>query len=209
MQISLEADAFSDGQIQSKLWLLKNLEDQLKGSAPLNVWLLAGWYGLIGFLALSRDRLNINAIRSFDLDADAVSIADTINESWVYQQWKFKAFVADVNTIKYTNSKTWGAKPQLVINTSTEHIESSDWFERIPKGTWVALQSTDQIHSQHVSTVASIEEFESRFSMTKQTFRGSLEFSYPNTTISKIYDYWSKIIIVSKESLSVRNVSPP
>jgi hypothetical protein len=86
-------DAFSSGQIGSKLWLCEESEKCFETIDT--IWIYGGWYGLTAFLLKSRNKINIGKIRSFDIDPSCESTADLINENWVYSDWQFKATTKD------------------------------------------------------------------------------------------------------------------
>jgi hypothetical protein len=88
-------DAFSNGQIDSKLWLCRKLEALGWSSDYTHIY--AGWYGVLAFLLLSREKFKVGRIESFDMDPTAEAVADMINENWVIKEWKFKAFTLDCN----------------------------------------------------------------------------------------------------------------
>jgi len=174
---SLNFDAFSSGQIGSKLWLCQELE-KIRFAQPQSIWILGGWYGVLAFLLLSRERIPIAKIRSFDLDESANRLADILNENWVWRDWKFKAVTKDANSLVYGEGES-SPPPDIVINTSTEHFESREWFERIPKGVIVALQSNDMDHEDHVANVRTTAELEARFPLTDRLYSGERPFVYP------------------------------
>lgn len=175
MTYSIDKDAFSSGQIGSKIWLceeLENLFDRID-----SIYIYGGWYAITAFLIQSRNRIKIKNIRSFDLDPRCESIADMINENWVYQDWKFKAFTKNCNEIE--------PDVDLVINTSTEHFESKQWFDRIPKGTMVALQGNNMPHDDHCATSKNLVDFCAQFSLSKEFYRGQKDFVYPDWQFSR------------------------
>lgn len=169
--MNVDKDAFSSGQIGSKIWLCEELE-RLGWTSNLT-YIYGGWQGILGFLLLSRGKFQVDKIRSLDADPDCQLVADMINENWVWQDWKFKAFTQDCNNFE-------GQYGDLIINTSTEHFESMDWFNRIPKGTRIVLQGNDMPHDDHHVTTDSIEEFKKAYPLTEYAFEGSKEFVYPN-----------------------------
>jgi hypothetical protein len=177
-RISLCYDAFSNGQVESKLWLCENLE-KISSIENAKIWILGGWYGIQAFLLLSRGNLNIKEIRSFDIDPECESIADKINNNWEIQQWKFKAITQDCNTLDYTNT------PDIVINTSTEHFSSMEWFNRIPKGTLVCLQGNDMNHEDHHSQYTDLNSFANSFPLTEVKYIGEHKFSYPSWSFTR------------------------
>lgn len=177
-------DAFAHSQTVSKMWLCEEVERLFLGGDPLTIWILGGWVGLQAYLLFCRDRLPIERVRSFDIDPLATQQANWINNCWELQEWKFRAFTADVQRLSYTSGE-FGAPPHLVINSVVEHLSGSHWFDAIPAGTWVALQSTDMPHAQHCRTHASLEEFRSCFPLSHVAYSGSKEFKYPDKSFSR------------------------
>jgi len=170
----MDLDAFSSGQIVSKLWLAKELEPIAGEHAnPAKIVLVGGWYGILNLLLRTRSNMSIESVRSVDIDKDACSLADKINDTWVWQNWKFKAIVADANEYDYADSN-------LVINTSVEHIDTHQWFDNIPVGCLVVLQSNDMNHEDHCNNHESLEKFLEDFPLTKILYSGSKHFEYPN-----------------------------
>ena len=170
--LNVDKDAFSSGQIGSKIWLCEELE-RLYDSVD-SVWIYGGWYGVTAFLLNSRGNIRIGKIRSYDIDPACETVADMINENWVIDNWRFKAKTQDCNVLDLD----WNG-PDLVINTSTEHFESSDWWDNIPKGTVVALQGNNMPHEDHHIHSNSLEDFVTSFPVTTLLYRGEKEFSYP------------------------------
>jgi len=171
IEMIVDKDAFSSGQIGSKLWLCEQLEDCFANIDT--VWIYGGWYGITAFLLRSRNNILIKQIRSIDVDPACEPVADMINENWVYQDWQFKAVTKDCNTIVPVNV-------DLIINTSTEHFDSLDWWDNIPRGTMVALQGNNMPHTDHYIHTNSLEEFKNQFNFNKILFEGTKEFVYPD-----------------------------
>ena len=165
---SVHQDAFSSGQVDSKLWLCEKLEKS--GIKSKEIAIYGGWYGMTGFLLLSRGIFNVERIRSYDIDPDCEVIADMINANWIFHGWKFKAFTEDCNKIIPT--------ADLIINTSTEHFDSLDWWNNIPIGTAVALQGNDMIHEDHSMCASNLDEFCERFPVQTNIYKGELKFTY-------------------------------
>jgi hypothetical protein len=168
--LNVDKDAFSSGQIGSKLWLCEELE-KLNWHSDLT-YIYGGWYGVTAFLLLSRDKFKVGQIQSFDLDPRCEPIADMVNENWVWQEWKFKAYTLDCNG--YVRGS-----PDLIINTSTEHFESLDWFENIPAGTRVILQGNNMPHNDHHVHSKNLKAFVKQFPVSKVVFKGEKQFVYP------------------------------
>ena len=167
----INKDAFSSGQVGSKIWLCEELERLGWRSNLTHIY--GGWYGVLGFLLLSRGNFNVNRIESYDIDPTCEPIADMINEYWVWQNWKFKAHTADCNLVKSNLA-------DLVINTSTEHFDSLLWFNYIPPGTRVILQGNNMPHDDHVIHSSNLDEFKKHYPLSEVIYEGSKEFVYPD-----------------------------
>jgi hypothetical protein len=164
-------DAFSNGQVGSKIWLCEELEKL--GWESDFTYIYGGWYGITAFLLLSRGKFKVNRIRSVDMDPDCQDVADMINENWLIQEWKFKAFTNDCNNFE----PVYG---DLVINTSTEHFESMEWFNRIPAGTRVILQGNNMPHDDHIVHSKTLTDFLDHYPLANCVYAGEKEFVYPD-----------------------------
>lgn len=174
-------DAFSLGQLKSKLWLIENLPDNLG-----TIFVCAGWYGTLSALMFERCRNKFDKIRSFDIDETCAPIADTMNRSWVLDGWQFKASTLDIMNMEYptifTTHRANGTSlkltemPDTIINTSCEHIYNfSDWFDKIPSGTILILQGNDFFDiKEHVNCNTDIEDFNKMTPMSKTLYLGEL-----------------------------------
>lgn len=186
LTIKISGDAYSSGQIESKLWLCRQIEKYSHTGEAQTIWVLGGWVGLLSFLLLSRENLNIKAIRSFDLDPVYENQADVINENWHWQNRKFKAKTIDCNFLDYSDlSFADSDEPSLIINTSVEHFRNEKWYSNIPFGKKLVLQSCNLKHRDHVSCVYSEEEFKKRFQLSDLYYSGTCHFNYPTNSFSR------------------------
>ena len=177
------SDALSWGQLKSKRWLVSELEklDLELGT----VFLCAGWYATLAPM-LFDSNCKIDKIRSFDIDESCVSIADTINRTWVIDGWQFKASTLDIHDISYPTthttyrangtSQTLIEEPDTIINTSCEHIKDFNvWYDKIPEGKMVILQSNDFFDvEEHINCVNSLTEFTEQTPMSTVLYQGEL-----------------------------------
>jgi len=168
----LDKDAFSNGQIASKIWLCEELEKHIH--TVDNIWIYGGWYGLTAFLLRVRGNMKIGKIHSFDIDPACEPVADMINENWVFDNWRFKAFTKDCNLLS-THEEV-----DLVVNTSTEHFENLSWFRNISSGTWVVLQGADMKHDDHVYKFDNLVDFARTFKLKTVLYSGQKKFYYPD-----------------------------
>jgi hypothetical protein len=174
--VELNKDVFSSGQVGSKIWLCEQLEKTNWKSDM--TWIYGGWHGMMGFLLLSRAQFPVDRIRSFDKDPICERVADTICENWVWKDWTFKAFTADCDELRPNDV-------DLIINTSTEHFETMDWWDNIPDGTRVAIQGNNMRHEEDTVIINSLEEFKTAYPLTHTVYQGQLDFKYPNWSFSR------------------------
>lgn len=175
-------DAFSLGQLKSKLWLIENLPENLG-----TVFICAGWYGTLAALMFERARPKFDKIRSFDIDETCAPVADTMNRPWVMGGWQFKASTLDILEMDFpTTHTTYRANgtsleltemPDTIINTSCEHILGfKNWYSKIPNRKLVILQSNNFYEiDDHVNCVDSVDNFKSLAPMSTLLYSGELK----------------------------------
>jgi len=179
--IKLDPDAFSAGQIQSKIWAARELEPvvaQLK-IEPLRIAILGGWYALLHFILQSRERVAIEYCRSYDIDASVCMDANLINNSWEINDWQFRSFPRDANKATYDDNIN------LVVNTSTEHFDSQDWFDRIPSGTLCLFQGNDLDIKDHTRRPTELDHFKALWPLQKELFSGSMYFDFKEDSYTR------------------------
>lgn len=180
-------DAFSQGQLDSKMWLCSELSKiQLHIGS---VFVQCGWIGVLPMLLLGHDSgFGISKIRSFDIDSRCAEMADTLNRPAVTQQWLFKASTIDVNDMAYENfsyktvkhdgsEETITDSADTIINTSCDHMGmDSAWWDNIPAGKLVILQNNDFVDvNEHDNTIGSVAEFADMYPMSHLLFSGELD----------------------------------
>ena len=179
------SDCFSRGQLRSKLWLVDVVSNLNKSLGT--VYLCAGWYGTLATM-LFESSVNIEKIRSFDIDDSCVNIAETMNKKWLLEDWKFKSTTKDIHDIDFAmhsytthNSKNEAVEivesPDTIINTSCEHIVDFDnWYKKIPSNKLVILQSNNYFEIEdHINCSSSLDEFSKSAPMTEVLFEGVLD----------------------------------
>jgi hypothetical protein len=180
--LKIDADAFSAGQIESKIWAAEQLELVIKelNTGPLRMYVLGGWYSLLHFILSVRKNIDIDYCRSVDLDPIVSYNANKINNAWEIKDWKFRAYPFDANNVNYTQEKI-----NCVINTSTEHFNNNNWFKNIDKGTLVLLQSNDLLIDEHVSRPDSLDDFIKTYLLTSLKFSGTMNFQFKNMSYNR------------------------
>jgi len=185
-EIKIDNDCFSRGQLQSKIWLVKEL---VKLNPNLGtVYLCAGWYATLATM-IFESKLKVDKIRSFDIDPSCVNIAKVFNKPWVMTDWKFQAIIQDIMDINYAEH-TWQYwsnannrlsypitdVPDTIINTSCEHlIDFTGWYNKIPNGKLIVIQANDYHDvKEHVNTYNTLAEFSASAPMVTTLYEGEL-----------------------------------
>ena len=96
----------------------------------------------------------------------------------MWQEWKFKAFTQDCNNYE-------GQYGDIIINTSTEHFESMDWFDKIKPGTRVILQGNNMPHDDHRIHSDNLKSFKKMYPLSKIDFAGQKDFNYDTWGFSR------------------------
>lgn len=166
-------NAWNFNQISGKRWLVDTLADHVDHNIE-KILLLGGWYGVLASLLLDHPAFVKTHVSSLDVDPSCEEIARSINRSLV-EQGRFDALTADMFDFDY---RAWTATPNtLIVNTSCEHITDFDkWFESIPAGTLLVLQSNDYFScDEHVNCVNSLADFERQAPLSELLFSGGLK----------------------------------
>jgi hypothetical protein len=129
--------SFESGLILNKLWLLHELEkiqDQFG-----TIYILGSWYGNMSIL-LSKSNIQYNHIVNVDQDPAVVRRAHRMSQILKIDD-RIEPMVKDANRLDYRQLDEDG----LVINTSCHDMANQGWFDHIPAGVLVALQSRDDV----------------------------------------------------------------
>jgi hypothetical protein len=159
--------------ILSKMWICEVLK-KIGYKEFSTVYILGSWYGN---MALIFDRMGMEYKHLINVE---------INKNWLdYGQdllskagIKSEPMNKDANTLDYRQAD----KNSLVINTGTHDIKGNGWWENIPTGTMVVLQSRNQIEHPIHNT---IEEFDKDFPMSKTLYVGETTLTDPETKYNR------------------------
>ncbi len=165
-----EADvgnAFNHKQLACKMWARDRLFDTVGGEIG-DIWVVGGWYGVLAAMLFEDRRFAIGRIESIDIDPQVGPIAETLNHG---ETGRFSAVTADMYALDYR-----GRMPDLVINTSCEHIpDLRAWLSLLPAGSRVLLQSNDYFKEPtHISSVPSLDAFVAQAGLSVVDFAGAL-----------------------------------
>ena len=170
--------ALNESQMRCKKWLLDRLAENC-GTRFGAVYILGGWYGVLGAMFLHDPRFTVNKVVSIDIDAQCKAIAEALNRVHV-QSERFVSMTGDAYNLDYSRlikSHAADPKPDLLINTSCEHLTSTEaWIEKIPDRTLVAVQSNDYFNcAEHINCVPDLATFRQQVQLSQVIYQGQIE----------------------------------
>ena len=173
LPLQINTDAFSHGQVVSKIWLCEELEQYLE--AQSNLFILGGWYNVLGFMLLTRRPDHYKTIYNLDMDPTAIKVANKITDAW----HRVENITVDANDILTMDPVT-----DTVINCSVEHFDNNAWFDKLPSGTLCCIQSSNMTDPEEPWLIKQpnpdIQAFMARFPMKETLFLGTKKITYYN-----------------------------
>ena len=149
-------ESFWKGQVNSKIWLIDNLEKILAPGSKKTIFIHGGWNGVLASLFFNSN-IGINHITSLDIDPSCERVARTVNRRYEIEE-KFSSVTADMCSYRYS--------ADIVINTSCEHITDEQyhqWLSNVPSNALVIVQSNDYFDlPEHINCSKSLKDFEDK-----------------------------------------------
>ena len=168
----MDFQAYSHGQIVSKLWLCETLEPYITYNS--NICILGCWYNLLGQMLLVRNKNHYNFITGIDIDSVAIDIANKINIGFMLER-KMNNCVADANIYDISGNN-------VVINTSPEHMDNDSWYNNIPQNTLVCLQTSNVDKNDDIWKITnpsrSLDEFIKKYPLSNTLYSDTLHIKY-------------------------------
>ena len=190
-------DHFSRGQMLSKLWMVDKLKDLFPANSIPTIAHYGGWYATVAQHLFQH--YEIKNYYNIEKDVKCVGISEAFNDEQRNNNWQFKGVGVDVNDICWKYRKTGEdvkpgdeyfiagvqnaqleyieieVTPDLIINTSCEHMDNQ-WFENIPKGKTICLQTNDYFsNEQHINCCRDLNDAIAKYPMSKTIYTGELE----------------------------------
>lgn len=146
-------EAFWSGQIDSKCWLVNTLNHYVTEES--NIYIFGGWIGVLASLLFQSAKFKVNHITNIDIDPrcekSSREIVSNVNN--------FTHVTIDMKEYFYD----FDYYPNIVINTSTEHIDQGTydvWFDRIPNNSLIIIQGNNFFNcNEHVRCSSSLLDF--------------------------------------------------
>jgi len=174
VNIIMDFNALSQGQVQSKIWLCKNLEPYIyPDSTILN---LGCWYNLLGFMLCTRNNVTIKSIHGIDKDCEAIKYANIFCSAFMMQpDVRIMNECKDVNEVNYNGY-------DVVINCSVEHIDNNEWFNKINNNTLVCLQTSNRVTDDPMWDIKNpnpnFDVFKNKFPLSSYYIQTTYNFQY-------------------------------
>lgn len=188
-ELQIHPDAFSHGQVKSKIWLAQSLQPWMEknGLDPqAGNWAMhwyGSWVGIGPLVLLLNSRVKFKAVHLYDLEEKSLATSKKILDYWYCEQIAINTHCVDV-------SRAVMHRPQdeqhLFINTACEHILSNSWLIRIPEKSFVLLQSTDLELPEHINRPQDMNHFITKYSPLVDVLESAtIEISYPNKSFRR------------------------
>jgi SAM-dependent methyltransferase len=168
------AGSFTRDLIASKVWLLT----ELARIAPQvgTIYVLGSWYGNLGVLLaldpIIKYKQLINVETNLKMLDASQSILDRVGAKNVKYMFK------DANDLNYQQL----GKDGVVINTSLTDMDGQEWFDHIPAGTLVVMQSRDHDPG---NAAHSTQDIIDRFPLSEIVYDGELKLHDPETEYTR------------------------
>lgn len=136
-------NSLNDTQIEFKSWLAKSIHMFNPNLSTITV--VAGWYGLTAYCL----KQYYDNIISIDMDKECELIGKRLFSGIDFRTEDLR-------------DKEWKLKCDCIVNTSCEHFLEKELHEFIKMTnfkTWKVLTSTNQVHSSHINTHETVEDF--------------------------------------------------
>ena len=177
----IDFNAFSHGQIQSKIWLCEELEKHLP-TTYAQVAIIGSWYNVLGFMMLTRDQARYNLIMGIDVERESVEVANKIVNGWsIGMDFKARNTCDDISNYNLNSYN-------VVINTSCEHM-SRDWYHRVNPYQLICIQTSNMVTDDPGWNITNpnptMEDFKNKYPLGQILFEGEKVFDYGHLSYSR------------------------
>jgi hypothetical protein len=168
------AGSFTRDLIASKIWLLQQLEKIQNNFST--IYILGSWYGNLALYMQLQPTIQVDQIINVETDVEMLDTSQSILNRAGATNVKY--MLADANELDYRQLGDNG----VVINTSLTDMQGQAWFDNIPSGTLVVMQSRDNDPGQSAHSTQDITD---RFPLTKIVYKGKLKLQDPETKYTR------------------------
>ena len=175
-------ESFYHGLIKSKLWLCEELETSIYRECLSNpsLHILGCWDNLLSFMLLTRKPTFYNTVHGYDINPEAIANANKVCDMWKYESPKVYNYIQDVNDYDYSKHIN-----SIFINCSIDQMDSNNWYNSVPKGSLVCVQTTNMKDPDFPwfskQTTNSLDELVDRFKLSNLLYSGVKNIQYETT----------------------------
>jgi hypothetical protein len=168
------AGSFTHDLIASKVWLLQ----ELARIAPQvgTIYVLGSWYGNLGVLLALDPVIQYKKLINVETDRQFLQASKRIQAHMGMNNTEY--MLKDANDLDYRQLGRDG----VVVNTSLTDMQGQSWFNRIPEGTLVVLQSRDHDPG---NAAHSTQDITDRFPLSEVIYDGELKLHDPETEYTR------------------------
>jgi predicted RNA methylase len=168
------AGSFTPDLIRSKVWLLT----ELARIAPKvgTIYVLGSWYGNLGVLLALDPIIKYKRLINVETDPEFLQASERIHNKLGLDNTEY--MLKDANDLDYRQLGSDG----VVINTSLTDMQGQAWFDRIPEGTLVVMQSRDHDLGNEAHSTQDIID---RFPLNEIIYDGELKLQDPETAYTR------------------------
>lgn len=166
--------SFTHDLIKSKVWLLT----ELAHIAPQvgTIYVLGSWYGNLGVLLALDPIIQYKRLINVETNPEFLKASERIHDRLGMGNTEY--MLKDANDLDYRQLGQNG----VVINTSLTDMKGQDWFDHIPAGTLVAMQSRDNDPGNEAHSTQDIID---RFPLSEIIYDGKLKLQDPETDYTR------------------------
>jgi predicted RNA methylase len=166
--------SFTHDLIKSKVWLLS----ELARIAPEvgTIYVLGSWYGNLGVLLALDPAVKYKKLINVETNKQFLQASRRIHRVMGLDNTEY--MLADANELDYRQLGADG----VVINTSLTDMQGQDWFDHIPAGTLVVMQSRDHDPG---NAAHSTQDIIDRFPLSEIIYDGRLDLEDPETKYTR------------------------
>jgi hypothetical protein len=168
------AGSFTRDLIASKVWLLT----ELARIAPQvgAIYVLGSWYGNLGVLLALDPVVRYKKLINVETNPKFLQASQRIQDHMGLSNTEY--MLKDANDLNYQQLGDDG----VVINTSLTDMSGRAWFDHIPRGTLVVMQSRDHDPGRAAHSTQDITD---QFPLSEVVYDGELELADPETRYTR------------------------
>ena len=168
------AGSFTCDLIASKVWLLQELEQIQQHYTTM--YILGSWYGNLAVYMTLQPTIQVDQIINVETNAEMLATSQSILDR--VGATNIKYMLKDANELNYQQLGDAG----VVVNTSLTEMPEQSWFEHIPNGTLVAMQSRNNDPGVEYHNAKDIQR---RYPLSQVLYHGSMRLRDPETEYTR------------------------